>query len=70
MYFVAQLCPAVCDSTDCRLTGSSLHVDSPGKYTALGCLFPLQGIFPTQGSSTGLPHCKADSLPSEPQGKP
>ena len=31
---------------------------SPGKSTGVGCHFPLQGIFPTQGSNPGLPHCK------------
>ena len=70
MYFVAQLCPAVCNPMDCRLTASSVHGNSPGKNTVVGCHFPLQGIFPTQGSSTVLPHCRADSLPSEPPGKP
>ena len=31
--------------------------DSPGKSTGVGCHFLLQGIFPTQGSNLGLPHC-------------
>ena len=31
--------------------------DSPGKNTGVGCHFLLQGIFPTQGSNVGLPHC-------------
>ena len=30
----------------------------------------LQGIFPTQGSNSGLQHCRWDSLPVEPQEKP
>ena len=38
--------------------------------TGVGSLSLLQGIFPTQGLTPGLPHCKADSLPAEPQGKP
>ena len=29
----------------------------PGKSTGVGCHFLLQGIFPTQGSNPGLPHC-------------
>ena len=48
--------------------------DSPGKNTAVGCHFLLQGIFPTQGSN---PHClcllhcrQIDSLPAEPWEKP
>ena len=43
--------------------------DSPGKNTGEGCQSFLQGIFPTQGSNPGLLHC-ADSLASEPAGKP
>ena len=30
----------------------------PGKNTAVGCHFLLQGIFPTQGSNPGLQHCR------------
>ena len=29
----------------------------PGQNTAVGSLSLLQGIFPTQGSNPGLPHC-------------
>ena len=32
--------------------------DSPGKNIEVGCRFLLQGIFPTQGSNLGLPHCR------------
>ena len=32
--------------------------DSPGKNTAVGCHTLFQGIFPTQGSKPGLPHCR------------
>ena len=42
--------------------------NSPGKNTRVGCYSLLQGIFLTQGSNPGLPHCKVDSLPSEPPG--
>ena len=34
---------------DCGLPGSSVHGDSPGKNTGMGCHALLQGIFPTQG---------------------
>ena len=54
----AQSSPIVCDSTDCSPPGSSIHGDSPGKNTEVGCHFLLQGIFPTQGLSPGLPHCR------------
>ena len=39
------------------------------KSTWVGCHFFLQGIFPTQGSNPGLPHCR-QTLLSEPPGKP
>ena len=32
--------------------------DSPGKNTGVHCHALLQGIFPTQGSNPGLPHCR------------
>ena len=35
----------------------------PAKNTGVGCHFLLWGIFPTQGSNSGLLHCR---LPSEP----
>ena len=43
---------------DCRLPGSSVHEDSPGKNTGAGCHALLQGIFPTQGSNPDLPQCR------------
>ena len=43
---------------DCSLPGSSVHGDSPGKNTGVGCHALLQGIFLTQGSNPGLPHCR------------
>ena len=38
--------------------GSSVHCDSPGKNTIVGCHAMFQRIFPTQESSSGLPHCR------------
>ena len=32
--------------------------DFLGKSTGVGCHFLLQGIFLTQGSNPGLPHCR------------
>ena len=32
--------------------------DFPCKSTGVGCHFLLQGIFPTQESKPGLPHCR------------
>ena len=47
---VAQLCLALFPP------GSSVHGDSPGKDTGMGCHGLLQGIFPTQGLNPGLLH--------------
>ena len=46
------------DPMNCSLPGSSDHGDFPGKNTRVGCHFPLQGIFQTQGSNLGLLHCR------------
>ena len=57
----SESCSAVSDSLrphDCSPPGSSGHGDSPGKNTGVGCHALLQGIFPTQGSNPGLPHCR------------
>ena len=43
---------------DQSLPGSSVHGDSPGKNTGVGCHALLQGIFPTQGLNPSLPHCR------------
>ena len=53
---VAQLCPTLCNSMDCSLPSSSVHRDSPGKNTGVGCHAFLQRIFPTQGLNPGLLH--------------
>ena len=53
---VAQSCLTLCDPMDCSPPDSSVHGDSPGKYTRVGCQGLLQGIFPTQGSNPGLLH--------------
>ena len=58
LFLVTQSCPALCDPIDCNPTGSSVHGDSPGKNTRVNYHSLLQGIFPTQGSNPGLPHCR------------
>ena len=55
---VTQLCPTLCNSIDCSLSGFSVHGDSPGKNAEVDCHFLLQGIFPTQRLNPGLPHCR------------
>ena len=44
---VNQLCPTLMDYTTHEIVQAGV----------LGSLSLLQGIFPTQGSNTGLPHC-------------
>ena len=56
-FLVTQSCPTLCNPMDCSTPGSSVHGDSPGKNTRVCCHALLQGIFPTQGSNPGLPHC-------------
>ena len=44
--------------------------DSPGKNTGVGCHALLQGIFPTQGSNPGFPHCRQILYHLSHQGRP
>ena len=53
-----QLCPTLCDPMGCSPPGSSVHLDSPGKNTGVGCHALLQGIFLIQGLNLGLLHCR------------
>ena len=48
----------LCDAMDCSSPSSSVHGDSPGKNTGVGCHAFLQGISPIQGSNPDLPHCR------------
>ena len=56
MYLVTQSCLTLCNIMNCSPPGSSVHGDSPGKNTGVGCHVLLQGIFLTQGLNPGLPH--------------
>ena len=64
-----QLWPTLCDPMECSPPGSSVHGDSPGKNTGVGCHFLLQRIFPTQGLNPCLLHWQADSSSLVPPGK-
>ena len=55
---VAQSCLTIDDPMYYSPPGSSVHGDSPGKNTGVGCHAPLQGIFPTQRSNPDLLHCR------------
>ena len=54
---IAQSCLSLCDPMDCSPPGSSAHGNSPGKNTGVGSHSFLQGIWLTQGLSSGLLHC-------------
>ena len=58
LYSVTQSCLTLCNAMGYSLPGSSVHGDSPGKYTDVGCHAILQAIYPTQGLNPGLPHCR------------
>ena len=53
---VVQSCLSLCNPMDCSPPGSSVHADSLGKNTGVGCHALLQGIFPTQGLNMGALH--------------
>ena len=64
---VTQLCLTFWDPMDCSPPGSSVHGNSPGKNTGVGCHALLQaGDLPNQVT----PALQADSLPCEPPRKP
>ena len=63
-------CLTLCDSRVCGPPGSSVHGDSPGKNTGVSCHALLQGFFPTQGSTPGLPHCRRILYHVSHQGSP
>ena len=53
------------ESESCSVTSDTLRPpghyspwNSPGQNTGVGSLSLLQGIFLTQGSNLGLPHCR------------
>ena len=67
---VAQSCLTLCDPMDYSPPVSSVHGDSPGKNTGMGCHALLQGIFPTQGLNPGLLHCRWTLYRLSHQGSP
>ena len=62
LFLVTKSCPTLCNPIDCNLPGSSVHGDSPGKNTGVGCHFLLQEIFATQGLNLHLLHWQVNSL--------
>ena len=53
---LSESCSVVSDSLQYHGLYSSWN--SPGQNTGVGNRSLLQGIFPTQGSNPGLPHCR------------
>ena len=70
MCLVAQSCPTLYDSMDCSPPDSSVHGDSPGKNTGVGCHALFQAIIPTQGSNPALSHCRWILYSPSHQGSP
>ena len=56
MLFESESCSVVSDSLGHH--GLYSPWDSSGHNTGVGSFSLLQGIFPTQGSNPGLPHCR------------
>ena len=69
MCLAAWSCSTPCNPMDYSLPGSSVHGDSPGKNTGVGC-HASPGHLPDLGTEPRSPTLQADSLPSEPAGKP
>ena len=66
----AQSCPTLCDPMDCSFPGSPVLGDSPGKDTGVGCHAPPPGDLPKPGIEPRSLVLQADSLLTEPHGKP
>ena len=64
--FILQLCLNLCDPINYSLPGSSVH----GVLQASGLPSPSPGDLPDPGIEPRSPAWQADSLPSEPPGKP
>ena len=66
---VAQSCPTLCNPMDCSPPGSSVHGILQTRILECGYSL-LQEIFPTQGSSLGVLHCRQILYHLSHQGSP
>ena len=66
---VAQSCMSLSNPMDCIPSGPSVHGDSPGKNTRVGCHALLLGDLPNPGIKPRSPTIQVDSLLSESPGK-
>ena len=68
MFLATQSCPIPCDPIDYSLPGSSVHGILQARILEWVAMQP--GDLPNPGIKPRSPTLQADSLPSEPQGKP
>ena len=66
---LAQLCPTLCDPMDCSPPGSSVHGISQARILEWVAI-AFSGDLPDPGIELGSPALWADSLLTEPPGKP
>ena len=66
---VAKLCRTLCDPMDCKLPGSYVHGILQAR-TLEGVAISFSGDLPDPGIEPGSPALQADSLTTEPPGKP
>ena len=66
---VAQLCLTLCYLMDCSLPGSSVHGILQARLLKWVAIYS-PGDLPDSGIEPRFPALQADSLPSEPPGKP
>ena len=68
LYLVTQLCPTLCDPVDCSLASLSMGVLQARILDWVSC--PPPGDLPNPGIKPKSLSLQADSLPTEPPGKP
>ena len=67
---VAQSCPILCDPLDCSPPGSSVHEILQARILEWVAMPPPPGHLTNPGMEPRFLALRADSLPSEPPGKP
>ena len=70
LFLVIQSCLTICNSMDSSSPGSSVHGDSPGENTGVGCHVLLQGNLPNPGIKSRSATMQVDSLLLSHQGSP